>query len=418
MAGYAKAMPANAGHNAGDVQAVQPTGDRRARVAPAGPGAGDRRARVATGVVFFVTGFVVAAWATRVPAVQERLGLSPGSFALAVLGLEGGALVGLPAGGALVARMGSRPSLRVGFAVYPAALLAVALAPSLPWLVAALAVMAAANSVVDVAMNAQGVELERRYRRPILSGLHAAHPLGMLAGGLGGTAAAAAGLTVLPHFALAAGAGLLAGLAATVPLVTEPRRPRRALLARPSGRLVLLGLIAFCAFLLDGAASNWSAAHLHNEHAASPAAAAAGFSALTAALALARLAGDRLVARLGRRRLVQASGLVAAAGAAVVVVAPTASVAVVGWAVLGAGLAAIAPAVLGAAPSASQLSPPVAIAAVTTLGYLGSFTGPPLVGALAELTGLSTALVLLAAAAVLPVLLARRALGGDQPSLR
>jgi hypothetical protein len=184
--------------------------------------------------------------------------------------------------------------------------------------------MAAANSVVDVAMNAHGVELERRYRRPILSGLHAAHPLGMLAGGLGGTAAAAAGLTVLPHFALAATIGLLAGLAATRRLVSEPRQPRQPLLARPGGQVLLLGAIAFCAFLLDGAASNWSATQVHDEHAASPALAAAGFSALTAALALARLAGDRLIARLGRLRVVQASGLVAAAGSAVVVAAPTA----------------------------------------------------------------------------------------------
>jgi MFS family permease len=371
----------------------------------------DRRARVATAVVFFVTGFVVAAWATRVPAVQERLALTPGSFAVAVLGLEGGALVGLPVGGALAARLGSRSSLRLGFAVYPAALVGVALAPSLAWLAAALAAMAAANSVVDVAMNAQGVELERRYRRPILSGLHAAHPLGMLAGGLGGTAAAAAGLAVQQHFALAAAAGLVAGLAATGPLVTEPRRPRQPLLARPGGRLLLLGLIAFCAFLLDGAASNWSAAHLHNDHAASPAMAAAGFSALTAALAMARLAGDRLIARLGRLRVVQVSGAVAAAGSTVVVTAPAAPLALLGWAILGAGLAAIAPAVLGAAPSATSLPPPVAIAAVTTLGYLGSFTGPPLVGALAEVTGLSAALILLVAAATLPVLLARRACG-------
>src|SRR5215212_7028476 len=204
-----------------------------------------------------------------------------------------------------------------GFVVYPTALPAVALAPELGWLVAALAVMAAANSVVDVAMNAQGVELERRYRRPILSGLHAAHPLGMLAGGLGGTAAAAAGLTVLPHFALAATSGLLAGLAATRRLVSEPRQPRQPLLARPGGQVLLLGATAFCAFLLDGAASNWSATQLHDEHAASPALAAAGFSALTAALALARLAGDRLIARLGRLRVVQASGLVAATGSAV-----------------------------------------------------------------------------------------------------
>jgi MFS family permease len=365
------------------------------------PSPGDRRARAATAVVFFVTGFVVAAWATRIPAVQDRLGLSPGTFALAVAGLEAGALAGLPAGGVLVARLGSRPCLRLGFAVYPTALLGVALAPGLAWLTAALAVMAAANSVVDVAMNAQGVELERRYRRPILSGLHAAHPMGMLAGGLAGTAAAAAGLAATRHLAV------------------EPRQPGQALLARPGGRLLLLGTIAFCAFLLDGAASNWSAAHLHDEHAASPALAAAGFSAFTAALALARLAGDRLIARLGRLRVVQASGLLAATGATVVATASTAPLALLGWATLGAGLATIAPAVLGAAPTASQLPPPVAIAAVTTLGYLGSFTGPPLVGVLAELTGLSTALALLVAAAILPVLLARRALSracGDPSS--
>jgi MFS family permease len=391
------------------------------------PSPENRRARAATAVVFFVTGFVVAAWATRIPAVQERLGLSPGGLALAVLGLEGGALAGLPAGGALVARLGSRRALRLGFAVYPSALPAVALAPGLGWLAAALAVMAAANSVVDVAMSVQGVELERRYRRPILSGLHAAHPLGMLAGGLAGTAAAAAHLAVPLHLGLAGGAGLVAGTAATRWLVAEPRRPRQPLLARPGGRLGLLGAIAFCAFLLDGAASNWSAAHLRGERGASPALAAAGFSAFTAALALGRLAGDRLLGRFGRRRVVRASGLVAAAGAAAVVAAPTAALSMVGWAILGAGLAAIAPAVLGAAAGAGRAPVPVAIAAVTSLGYLGSFTGPPLVGVLAERTGLSAALGLLGAVAAVPALLAGRALdlvvdtrpaGGRQPSLR
>jgi MFS family permease len=387
------------------------------------PASQDRRARVATTTVFFATGLVVAAWATRIPAIQQRLGLSPGTFAVAVLGLEGGALVGLPVGGALVARLGSRRGLRLGFAVYPTALPAVALAPGLGWLVAALAVMAAANSVVDVAMSVQGVELERRYRRPILSSLHAAHPLGMLAGGLAGTAAAAADLAVAPHFALAGAAGLLAGVTATRWLVDEPRRPRQRLLARPTGPLLLLGVVAFCAFLLDGAANNWTAAHLHGERGASPALAAAGFSAFTAALAVGRLAGDRLVARFGRLRVVQASGLVAAAGAALAVAAPTAIPSLLGWATLGAGLAAIAPAILGAVPAATRGPLPVAIAAATTLGYLGSFTGPPLVGAVAELTGLTRALGLLVVAALVPVLLARRALdpravGERQPSLR
>ena len=99
---------------------------------------------------------------------------------------------------------------------------------------------------------------------------------------------------------------------------------------------------------------------------------------------------------------------------------------VAAWATLGAGLAAMAPAVLGATPAVGRAPLPVAIAAVTTLGYLGSFTGPPLVGALAEVTRLSAALGLLMVAAAVPVLLAGRALGprgtGEtvdrQPSLR
>jgi hypothetical protein len=117
----------------------------------------------------------------------------------------------------------------------------------------------------------------------------------MLAGGLGGTAAAAADLAVASHFALAGGAGLLAGLAATRWLVTEPRRPRQPLLARPGGRLLLLGAIAFCAFLLDGTANNWSAAHLHGERGAGPALAAAAVPVLLAARALGpdRTAGER-----------------------------------------------------------------------------------------------------------------------------
>ena len=93
-------------------------------------------------LIFFVTGWLTAAWATRIPAIKEQLDLSSGGFALAILGLEAGAIAGLPAGGALVARLGSPWALRAGFAVFPAALFAIALAPGLPALAGTLAVMA------------------------------------------------------------------------------------------------------------------------------------------------------------------------------------------------------------------------------------------------------------------------------------
>jgi MFS family permease len=368
----------------------------------------ERHARVATTLIFFMAGFVYAAWATRIPTIKADLDLSAGALGLAILGLEAGAIAGLPAGGVLAAAGGSRTALRIGFAGYPAALAGVGLAPSLPALAVSLAAMAAASSVVDVAMNTQGMELERRYRRPLLSGLHAGHPFGLVAGGLAGSAAAAADVAVSAHLGVAAGVGLAAGLGATFWLVQEPAQPRGRAFTRPSGKLLGLGLIAFCAFLLDGAAYNWSAVHVSSEHGAGAGLAAAAFTLFSLMLAVGRLFGDRLVARLGRVRVVQGCGAVAAAAGGLAIAAPGAEVSLAGWALFGLGLSALAPTVLGATPAASRGSPAAAIAAVTTVGYLGSFTGPPLVGALAEADSLTAALGLLVVVSCAMVLLAPR----------
>jgi MFS family permease len=367
----------------------------------------ERWARGATTVIFFLTGWVYAAWATRIPSIKEELGLSDGALALAILGLEAGAVGGLPAGGALVARVGSRRALRLGFATYPTALFALAFTSGLATLTAVLAAMAASTSVVDVAMNAQGVELERRYRRPVLSSLHAGHPFGLAVGGVAGTAAAATGVSVTVHFAVVAAVALAVAIPATAVLVPEPAAQGQPAFVRPSGRLMLLGFIAFCAFLLDGAAYNWSAVHLRTEYDTSAGLAAAAFTVFAGALAVGRLFGDRLTARWGRVRVVQGCGTVAAIGTSLAVLAPTAGLSIAGWAVFGLGLAPLAPTVLSAAAAVGSGPPAVAIAAVTTVGYLGSFTGPPAVGALAELVGLTVALGVPVVVSVLLVLLAR-----------
>jgi MFS family permease len=379
----------------------------------------------AAATLFVLTGLVSATWAARIPGIQEQLGLSPGALGLAVLGLEGGGIVGLPAGGALVARRGSRAVLRAGFAAYPLALVAVALAPGLAALAAGLACMAFANSLVDVAMNVHGVELERRAGRPLMSRLHAGHAFGVLAGGLVGTAAATAGVGMTAHFTVVAALAAVAGQAALAvsgaSTTAAPARPRRggrddagglgagaarALFAQP---LALLGAVAFCAFLLDGSAYAWIAVHLRGEG-APPGLAAAGFTVFALALTVGRLLGDRAQRGRGRAALVRGGAALATAGIAFALLAPAPPLALAGWAAFGAGLAPIAPAVLGAAPTATPLPAPHAIAAVTTVGYLGSFTGPPLIGALAGPVGLTAALGVMAAAGLTAALLASPAL--------
>jgi MFS family permease len=383
-----------------------------------------RRARAAATVAFLLTGAVFASWAARIPAVQERLALSPGGLSVALVGMEAGAVAGLTAGARLAAARGSRWSLRIGFAVYPPALVAVAAAPDLALLGAALVVMGAANSVIDVAINVQGVELERRYGRPLLSGLHGAHSFGVLGGGLAGTVLASYEVEPLVHFAGVAALAVAASQAAGPLLVTERPVPARARPAAPRGvrlperALAQLGLLAFAAFFVEGAANDWSAVHLRAVHDASPAFAAAAFTAFSLTLALGRVLGDRLAARQGRAALTRAAAVAAACGAVVVVAAPSATVALVGWSLLGAGMAPIAPALLGAAPQAGTAAPPAAIATVSMIGYAGSFAGPPIIGAVAELSSLTAALVLLVAGTLAIALGARRALASSHPQPR
>jgi MFS family permease len=391
---------------------------------------GLRAARAATALTFFLTGAVFATWAARLPALTERLALSPGGASVALAGVEAGALGGLAVAGRLVAVLGSVRSLRVGFSAYPAALVAVALAPSLTWLVAAMAVLGVANSAIDVAMNVQGVELERRYARPLLSGLHSAHSFGVVAGGVGGTLCAARGVPLTAHFAAVAGIAFVAAHLAMGALLSEHPQdaddPSRDGEARPGAvddarrarrRLVAIGLLASGAFFVEGAASDWSAIELRAVHGAGPGLASAAFTTFSLALALGRLGADRLVARHGRARFTRAAASLAALGAGTVVASGSAVVALVGWAVVGAGVAGIAPTLLGAAPGASAGPSSVAIATVSAIGYGGSFAGPPLIGALASLTSLPAALGVLVLGAGAIALFARRTLGdGDRPA--
>jgi MFS family permease len=385
-----------------------------------------RSARLATTLTFLLTGAVFATWAARLPALTERLALSPGGTAAALAGVEAGALGGLALSGRLVDALGSAGSLRLGFAVYPAALLATALAPSLGWLVAAMVVMGTANSAIDVAMNVQGVELERRYARPLLSGLHSAHSFGVVAGGVGGTLCAARAIPLAAHFAAAAGLALVASQLSIGALLDErradPDRDARAKrsTSRPGAdddarrarrRLAAIGLLAAGAFFVEGAASDWSAIELRTVHGAGPGLAGAAFTTFSLALALGRLGADRVVARHGRARFTRATASVAALGAGIVAVSGSAGVALLGWAVVGAGVAGIAPTLLGAAPGVSAVPSSVAIATVSAIGYSGSFAGPPVIGALASLTGLPAALASLGLGAGAIALFARTALG-------
>jgi fucose permease len=269
-------------------------------------------------------------------------------------------------------------------------------------LMLALFCFGAAHGALDVAMNAQGVAVEERYRRPIMSSLHALFSLGGLVGAGLGSLVATAGISPLTHFSAAA--ILLGGSTALVafPRLLDARetealdlpdeitnKPR---FTWPSPPLLALGAIAFCTMVGEGAMADWSAVFLRQVAGASEGVAAAGYAAFSVAMAVGRFGGDWLSARLGPVAIVRLSGLTAATGLGLALLSGRSELALVGFGAVGAGFAIVVPQVFSAAGRTPRVSSGVAVATVSTIGYFGFLVGPPFIGFLAELIGLRLAL--------------------------
>ncbi|HET8822823.1 MAG TPA: MFS transporter [Thermoleophilaceae bacterium] len=364
------------------------------------------RARFAITAVFALNGSLFATFSARLPAIQERTGISEGQLGLALLCAMIGLLSVQLVAGALVSRFGSRPVVLGGALGYALGLMPVALSTSFGALAASMFLIGVASGPLDVAMNVHGLTIERRIERPILSGLHAAFSFGALAGAAAGGLVADAGVGVVSHFAVVAAAGATLALVLRALLLppgadAAPEGPR---FARPTRALALVGVFAICAVLAEGAVSNWSAVYLEGEVGAGEGTAAASLAAFSLGMGIGRLTGDRLSALLGTVRLARGGASLAAVAIGIALLADSPLIAIAGFALAGVGLAALFPLALRAAAERGDSAGP-AVAAVSAMAYVGFIAGPPAIGGLAELVGLRAALALvvacLAAAAVL-----------------
>jgi len=371
-----------------------------------------RSTRGAILAMFFVNGAGLATWLSMIPAVQQRLALTSGQLGVALLGLALGAVVAMPVTGWVVGHAGGRRVGTLSAVAYCATLAILPQAPTLPLLAATLLVFGAASGVLDVAMNVQGAEVEAIYGRPLMSTFHGFYSLGGFAGALLGSALAAAGLTPAIRALLAALALAAAALVGGYWLLPtqkrlKSRRPSEGLsLGTLSWALVALGVMAFCSFLAEGASGDWSALYLHRVLGTGPAVAATAYAAFSIAMAVGRLNGDWLTARLGAIVLLRAGGGLSAIGLAIALILGRPVVAIVGFGLVGLGLANIVPTLFSAAGRTRSGAPRVAIAAVAFAGYTGIVAGPPLIGFAAQAFTLTRALITVVACCLLIALLA------------
>lgn len=396
------------------------------------------RARLAVTVAFVAHGLLGAAWVARIPQIKEHLGLSAGTMGVALLGAPVGVVAAVRFAGWIVHRWGSRATTVAAGAAGALSLVPLGLSWNLASLICSLVLMGGSLGLMDVAMNAQGVAVERGYGRPLMSGLHGAYSIGTLLSALVGSAAAHAGVPVPVHLTVAAavlvlllaagcrdlmdrsidelpdpagaaldGASSVPDGASGLPDAAGAAPGRRGSAARAARwPLIMLGVIGLCSFVGEGAMADWSAIYLRESLGTGPGAAGLGYAGCAIAMTAGRLAGDRVVARFGPVAVLRTGSLVAAAGLALGLLLGNPVAAVSGFTLFGLGVAVVAPVTFSAAGNVPGVPAAAGISRVTGVGYLGLLGGPPVIGFVAQGVGLAWALAVPAALAGLIVLLA------------
>ena len=364
--------------------------------------------RLATFSVFMINGAMIGTWVAHIPWLQDHLGISKATLGLCLLCMAAGALISMPVTGHVLDRRPSAAVTRASALVFCLMLPLPLLATSPYMLAGILFVFGAVNGVMDVAMNAHGVALERELPKPIMSSLHGGWSLGGFAAA--GTVVIAATAGVDPRVeSLAVGVALwVAALWVTRRLGSASAHSKSATgFALPSRAVILIGGLCFLAMMVEGGIADWSGIYLRHDIGASTAVAAMAFTGFSLGMAVARLSGDFLNERLGAGKLLRIGmALVAITLGAVLLIGEIVP-SVIGFALCGLGIANAVPLLFSAA---GRLEPPSpSLAAAFTLGYTGFIVGPPVIGILSDTVGLPKTFVLLMLAALTVAALGGRA---------
>jgi fucose permease len=369
------------------------------------------RARWATRWQFAALGIVGGAWGVHIPSVKSQYALDEFSLSGVLLAAASGAVLSVFFAGRVINGLGARGATALAATVLCACLALVLVWPGLWLLLPMMVLFGASMSLFDVAINSEGTALEALSGRTVMSNLHGMFSVGGMAGAAFTSALLRAGVAPLAQLvAIGVVTGVLVVLATRAMLQAHPPsgEGEQAHFAWPRGLLLVIGLLIFTGMTAEGVMYDWCVLYLKQEVQMPQAQAALGYATFSAAMALARFGGDALRSRYSERSLLAAGATIAALAMAVVLLSGNSWVSLVGFALVGAGLAPVVPILFNAATRVPGVSRAAAIASVSSVGYAGFMIGPPLIGGIAHATSLTVAMAVVVLAAALLALGARR----------
>lgn len=358
-----------------------------------------RAYRLALSVFFFIQGLVFASWASRIPDIKESLRLSDAALGGLLLALPAGQMAGMGLSGYLVSRFGSRLIMLIAAFLYPGALLLLGAANNLVLLAGALVLFGLCGNMINIAANTQAVGVEALYRRSILASFHGLWSLAGFTGGLLGALMVGQHQTPLVHYAIVFVLTMLLiaiSAAYVLPRDAPKKSGSNSIFVKPDRNIMLLGLITFACMICEGTMFDWSGVYFDQVVHAPVEWSRLGFIGFMSAMAGGRFAADYFITRFGAKAMLQFSGLTILSGLLLSVVLPTIVPATIGFLLVGLGVASVVPLSYSIAGRSKTIAPGVALAMVSSIGFLGFLLGPPLIGFVAEGFGLRWSFALIA----------------------
>ncbi|RMI33745.1 MFS transporter [Streptomyces triticirhizae] len=381
------------------------------------------RARCAVAALFFTNGFLFANVVPRYPEIKSGLDLSNAALGTAIAAMPLGALMLGLAASPLIKRYGSARTAVVSQLLMGFNILLVGTAPNFAVLCLGLFLAGSLDAITDVAMNAHGLRVQRRYGRSILNSFHGLWSVGAVVGGIAGAGAAQLGLSLAVHLAIVGALAVGSALTSSRFLLPGPEDAERAPAAETNGAngadgangsdgsraaagrrswlrrpvlmaFALLGLMTAATAVIEDAPASWGSNYLQNELGSSPFIGGMAFMALQGTQTVARLLGDRVVHRLGDRTTARIGGLLVLVGMGVALLWPSVPTTVLGFGLCGIGIATIIPAAFHAADEIPGLWPGAGITVAAFLLRVGFLVSPPVIGLIADAESIRLGLVL------------------------
>ena len=357
--------------------------------------------RISVSAFFFIQGLVFSSWASRIPDIKDALHLNEAVLGSVLFALPVGQLSAMALAGYLVSRYGSKLVLPGAALLYPAALVGLGAASSIGQLTLGLFLFGITANLCNIAVNTQGVGVERLYNRSIMASFHGLWSLAGFCGGLVSTLMVGYDIPPLMHFCIIYAvtfAVLVTMRGSMLPRDAKPadeKKPKKVFV-RPDRYILLLGLIAFGSMACEGTMFDWSGVYFETVIRPPKELIRLGYIAFMCTMACGRFTADRLVTRFGAIRVIRASGIVIATGLLLSVLFPHLTTATLGFLLVGFGTSSVVPLCYSLAGRSKTMLPGVALATVSTIGFFGFLLGPPVIGFIAHALNLRWSFALIA----------------------